>query len=232
METMERQESTTNAAPALCAVSGVSKSYGAQRVLNGVDLRIAPGERVALMGPSGSGKSTLLNCLSGIDRPDQGSIQIGGLEITSASPVELAELRRGAVSTVFQFFHLLPTLTAYENVELSLQLTGMPTPARRERVKELLAAVELSAREHAFPETLSGGERQRVAIARALAHRPRLLLADEPTGSLDSRTGEAILDLLRSLTERFDIAMLLVTHSDATARVCQRVIHMRDGKIG
>lgn len=216
----------------LCRVHGLHKAFGPQAVLNGVGFEIAEGEQVALMGPSGSGKSTLLNCLSGIDRPDRGSIDIAGLEVTIASPGELAELRRGTVSTVFQFFHLLPTLTAFENIELSLQLTGMPGKERQQRVAELLDAVGLSSHSKAFPETLSGGERQRVAIARALAHRPRLLLADEPTGSLDTQTGEAILDLLSQLTEQFNIAMLLVTHSDETARICQRTIHMRDGKIG
>jgi ABC-type lipoprotein export system ATPase subunit len=184
------------------------------------------------MGPSGSGKSTLLNCLSGIDLPDRGSISIAGLEVPSASPGELAEMRRSTVSTVFQFFHLLPTLTAFENIELSLQLNGMRAAERHKRVDELLCAVQLSSHANAFPETLSGGERQRVAIARALAHRPRLLLADEPTGSLDTKTGESILTLLRQLTEQFSIAMLLVTHSDETARICRRTIHMCDGKIG
>jgi ABC-type lipoprotein export system ATPase subunit len=216
----------------LCRVEGVYKAFGSQPVLNGVELEIAEGELVALMGPSGSGKSTLLNCLSGIDLPDRGSVIIAGLEVTAASPGELAELRRGAVSTVFQFFHLLPTLTAYENIELSLQLTGVPAAARQERASELLDAVQLSSHAQAFPETLSGGERQRVAIARALAHRPRLLLADEPTGSLDTKTGESILTLLRRLTKQFSIAMLLVTHSEQTARICGRTIHMRDGKIG
>lgn len=216
----------------LCRVEGVYKAFGLQSVLNGVVLEMAEGEQVALMGPSGSGKSTLLNCLSGIDLPDRGSISIAGLEVTAASPGELAAMRRSTVSTVFQFFHLLPTLTAFENIELSLQLTDMPAAARQGRVAELLDAVQLASHAHAFPETLSGGERQRVAIARALAHRPRLLLADEPTGSLDTQTGESILDLLRQLTEQFNIAMLLVTHSDETARICQRTIHMRDGKIG
>ncbi|MDF7823271.1 ABC transporter ATP-binding protein [Pontiellaceae bacterium B12227] len=216
----------------LCTVSQVYKSYGSQSVLNGVDFEIHEGEQVALMGPSGSGKSTLLNCLSGIDRPDQGSIEIGGLEITSASAAELAEMRRGTVSTVFQFFHLLPTLSAFENIELSLQLIGVSPRDRRSRVEELLEAVQLSSHADAFPETLSGGERQRVAIARALAHRPRLLLADEPTGSLDTQTGDSILQLLSQLAGQFNIAMVLVTHSVDAARICQRTIHMRDGKIG
>jgi ABC-type lipoprotein export system ATPase subunit len=194
-------------------------------------MSISAGEQVALMGPSGSGKSTLLNCLSGIDQPDRGSINIAGLELTTARAGELAGLRRGCVSTVFQFFHLLPTLTAYENIELSLQLTGMPARERRDRVEDLLEAVQLTSHTQAYPETLSGGERQRVAIARALAHRPRLLLADEPTGSLDTQTGAAILDLLRQLADRFSIAMLLVTHSPEATRICQRTVHMRDGRM-
>lgn len=216
---------------ALCVVKEVHKAYGTQSVLNGVGMQIAEGEQVALMGPSGSGKSTLLNCLSGIDGPDRGTIEIAGLELTSASAGELAGLRRGIVSTVFQFFHLLPTLTAFENIELSLQLAGMSAPDRKNRVRELLEAVQLTSHADAFPETLSGGERQRVAIARALAHRPRLLLADEPTGSLDTQTGDAILDLLSGLAKEFNIAMLLVTHSLEATRICQRTIHMRDGRI-
>lgn len=216
---------------ALCVVKEVHKAYGAQSVLNGVEMQITEGEQVALMGPSGSGKSTLLNCLSGIDGPDRGRIEIAGLELTTATPGALADLRRGVVSTVFQFFHLLPTLTAFENIELSLQLAGMSASDRRIRVAELLDAVQLTSHADAFPETLSGGERQRVAIARALAHRPRLLLADEPTGSLDSQTGTAILDLLSKLAKEFNIAMLLVTHSLETTRICQRTIHMHDGII-
>jgi ABC-type lipoprotein export system ATPase subunit len=215
----------------LCTIKDVHKAYGSQSVLNGVTLSIGAGEQVALMGPSGSGKSTLLNCLSGIDEPDRGSINIGGLELTTARAGELASLRRGCVSTVFQFFHLLPTLTAYENIELSLQLTGIPARERRERVEELLEAVQLTSHTRAYPETLSGGERQRVAIARALVHRPRLLLADEPTGSLDTQTGGAILDLLSDLADRFNIAMLLVTHSPDAARICRRTVQMRDGRI-
>ena len=215
----------------LCAIEDVHKAYGSQSVLNGVTLSIDAGEQVALMGPSGSGKSTLLNCLSGIDEPDRGSIKIGGLELVTAPAGELARLRRGCVSTVFQFFHLLPTLTAFENIELSLQLTDMPSRERRERVEELLEAVQLTSHMQAYPETLSGGERQRVAIARALVHRPRLLLADEPTGSLDTQTGAAILDLLSGLADRFSIAMLLVTHSPEAARICGRTLHMRDGRI-
>ena len=234
METNLQSDKTgprTTSSKVLCSVEDVHKAYDNQSVLNGVSMSIGVGEQVALMGPSGSGKSTLLNCLSGIDRPDRGSINIAGLELTTARTGELAGLRRGCVSTVFQFFHLLPTLTAYENIELSLQLTGMPARERRGRVEDLLEAVQLTSHTRAYPETLSGGERQRVAIARALAHRPRLLLADEPTGSLDTQTGAAILDLLRQLADRFSIAMLLVTHSPDATRICQRTVHMRDGRI-
>ena len=227
----DKTESSIGSSKVLCSVKDVHKAYENQSVLNGVSMSIGVGEQVALMGPSGSGKSTLLNCLSGIDQPDRGSINMAGLELTTARAGELAGLRRGCVSTVFQFFHLLPTLTAFENIELSLQLTGMPARERRDRVENLLEAVQLTSHTQAYPETLSGGERQRVAIARALAHRPRLLLADEPTGSLDTQTGSAILDLLRQLADRFSIAMLLVTHSPDATRICQRKVHMRDGRI-
>lgn len=227
----DKTGTSTGSSKVLCSVEDVHKAYENQSVLNGVSMSISVGEQVALMGPSGSGKSTLLNCLSGIDLPDRGSINIAGLELTTARAGELAGLRRGCVSTVFQFFHLLPTLTAYENIELSLQLTGMPARERRDRVEDLLEAVQLTSHTQAYPETLSGGERQRVAIARALAHRPRLLLADEPTGSLDTQTGAAILDLLRQLADRFSIAMLLVTHSPEATRICQRTVHMRDGRM-
>ena len=227
----DKTGTSTGSSKVLCSVEDVHKAYENQSVLNGVSMSISVGEQVALMGPSGSGKSTLLNCLSGIDLPDRGSINIAGLELTTARAGELAGLRRGCVSTVFQFFHLLPTLTAYENIELSLQLTGMPARERRDRVEDLLEAVQLTSHTQAYPETLSGGERQRVASARALAHRPRLLLADEPTGSLDTQTGAAILDLLRQLADRFSIAMLLVTHSPEATRICQRTVHMRDGRM-
>ena len=216
----------------VCVISGLYKSFGNNRVLNGASMEIGPGERVALMGPSGSGKSTLLNCISGIDRPDRGEVLLGGVRLSACLPSQSALLRREVVSTVFQFFHLLPTLTAYENIELSLQLSGTGAAERKARIDELIDAVGLSSHINAYPETLSGGERQRVAIARALAHRPQLLLADEPTGSLDTRTGSAILDLLESLEDQFNIAMLLVTHSSETTRICSRTLHIRDGRIG
>lgn len=212
-------------------VSRVTKSYGLTPVLRDVSLSLDAGERVALMGPSGSGKSTLLNCIGGIDRPDGGEIIIGETALGGLDEIGLCRVRRELVSTVFQFFHLLPTLSAAENIELPLQLLGLETSERIERVATLIDEVGLTARANARPHELSGGEMQRFAIARALAIRPRLILADEPTGNLDSATGEAILDLLARLGDRHGIAMLVVTHSAAVTRICTRTLAMRDGRI-
>ena len=212
-------------------VSRVKKSYGPAPVLRGVSFSLEAGERAALMGPSGSGKSTLLNCIGGIDRPDEGTIAIGGQSLEGLDEIGLCRLRRETVSTVFQFFHLLPTLSAYENVEFPMQLNGVSAADRAERVRDLIEEVGLSQRSAAMPHELSGGEMQRVAIARALAIRPRIILADEPTGNLDSKTGETILDLLERLSERHGIAMLLVTHSPQVTRICQRIFEMKDGFI-
>jgi ABC-type lipoprotein export system ATPase subunit len=221
---------TANSSPAL-AVCAVTKSYGARRVLDAVSFDVAPGERVALTGPSGSGKTTLLNCLGGVDRPDSGEIRLLGKRIDALSADELNLLRRGQVGTIFQFFHLLPTLTAAENIELPLQLVRVAAEERRVRVADLLQRVGLSHRADALPSQLSGGEQQRVAIARALVHRPALLLADEPTGNLDSANGENILALLRELTDETRTALVLVTHSEEAAAICQNRIHLRDGRI-
>ena len=212
-------------------VSRVIKSYGSTEVLRGVSLSLEPGERVALMGPSGSGKSTLLNCIGGIDRPDEGSIEIAGQPLGGLDEEGLCRLRRETVSTVFQFFHLLPTHSARENIEFPLQLQGVPTNERDRRVRELIEEVGLSHRAGAMPHELSGGEMQRVAIARALVIEPRLILADEPTGNLDSATGESILDLLATLGDRHGTAMLVVTHSRQVTRICRRTLEMRDGSL-
>lgn len=212
-------------------VSRLTKSYGPTPVLQGVSLSLAPGERAALMGPSGSGKSTLLNCVGGIDRPDGGEIEIEGEKLSQFDEEGLCRLRREKVSTVFQFFHLLPTLTASENIEFPLQLTGMAENERLERVAELVEEVGLGHRADALPDELSGGEMQRVAIARALSIRPRLILADEPTGNLDSTTGDAILDLLKRVSESHEIAMLIVTHSPVVTRICDQTFEMSDGVI-
>lgn len=212
-------------------VVSVSKSYGARRVLDGVSFRAAAGERVALTGPSGSGKTTLLNCLGGIDRPDTGSLTLNGHRIDQLDREALARLRREQVGTVFQFFHLLPTLTAAENVELPLQLLGVPGAERAARVAALLDRVSIAHRATALPGQLSGGEQQRIAIARALVHRPALILADEPTGNLDSANGGNILRLLRELTDETRTALVLVTHSEEAAAICHQRVHLRDGRL-
>jgi putative ABC transport system ATP-binding protein len=213
------------------AVEGVVKHYGARRVLDGVSFAVRAGERVALTGPSGSGKTTLLNCLGGIDRPDAGSLTLRGERIDRLGPDALARLRRERVGTVFQFFHLLPTLSAAENVELPLQLLGVPPAERAARVAALLERVGLTARAEARPAQLSGGEQQRIAIARALVHRPALVLADEPTGNLDSASGDNILRLLRELTDETHTALVLVTHSEEAAAICHARVHLRDGRV-
>lgn len=212
-------------------VSNIAKSYDGVPVLRGVSLDLEEGERVALMGPSGAGKSTLLNLIGGIDRYDDGEIEIGGRALGGLNEEERCLLRRESVSTVFQFFHLLPTLSAFENIEFPLQLKGMGEKERLDVVRALLAEVGIDHRSGALPHELSGGEMQRVAIARALAVRPRLILADEPTGNLDSKTGEAILDLLETVGDRYSVAMLVVTHSPAVTRICSRTLEMSDGRV-
>jgi putative ABC transport system ATP-binding protein len=215
--------------PLVLQACGVSKSYGDRPVLRNVSFELHAGQRLALTGPSGSGKTTLLNCLGGVDRPDSGSITLHGEALERLSSDALARVRRRRVGTVFQFFHLLPTLTAFENVEFPLQLIGVPAGQRRRRVQSLLDRVNLTTRAEAFPAQLSGGEMQRVAIARALVHQPDLILADEPTGNLDTVNGGNILALLHELTEETRTALVLVTHSLEATRICQRTIHLRDG---
>ena len=213
----------------LLNLQSVRKSYGRRPILDGVTFGLAAGERVALMGPSGSGKSTLLNCIGGIDRIDGGEIRLEEKAIHEMSAEALSRMRRRQVTTIFQFFHLLPTLTAAENIEFPLQLLGLAAAERAERVSRLLAAVGVDHRADALPEKLSGGEMQRVAIARALAPEPSLILADEPTGNLDTATGESILDLIEELSESLGFALLLVTHSGEATRICGRILHLRDG---
>jgi len=209
----------------------LSKSYNGRVVLNDVALTVKPGERVALTGPSGSGKTTLLNCLGGVDRADAGELLFENRPMGNMTGEELARLRRQRMGTIFQFFHLLPTLTAAENVEFPLQLNQVLRAERAERVRILLERVGVSHRADALPSQLSGGEMQRIAIARALAHRPALLLADEPTGNLDTANGANILALLQELSEEHGTALVLVTHSMEATRICNRVLHFRDGHI-
>jgi ABC-type lipoprotein export system ATPase subunit len=210
-------------------VTDANKSFGTVQVLCGVDLEIKRGERVALMGPSGSGKSTLLNCICGIEPLDRGTIKVGEHDLSTLSNQELEKLRRHSIGYVFQSFHLLPTLTAFENIEFAAQLVGMENSERIKRVEELMDFIGLTHRKEHFPDALSGGERQRVALARALIHQPSLVLADEPTGSLDTEAGSQVLELLSSLSEKQGVAILLVTHDRASTHICDRVISMKDG---
>lgn len=211
---------------------GIRKAYDDGRtrhaVLTGIDLDVAAGELVALLGPSGSGKSTLLNIIAGLDAPDGGSVEVSGADLGAMSERGRTLLRRRDIGFVFQFFNLIPTLTVLENVLLPLELTGRrDAPAAR----ALLERVGLADRAPAFPEELSGGEQQRIAIARALAHEPRLLLADEPTGNLDSATGTRVLDLLTALVRERGAAMVIATHSRDVVARAHRVLTLHDGMI-
>jgi len=199
--------------------------------LSDVELTVPPGEFTALVGPSGSGKSTLLNLIGGLDRPSSGEIRVNGLSLGGAAEQDLVRYRRERVGFIFQSFNLLPTYSALENVEAPLMLAEMPRGKRRERATELLASVGLAERMLHKPNELSGGEKQRVAIARALANRPLLLLADEPTGNLDSKTGGAILALLCDLIKAQGLTMIMVTHDPEVAARANRIIHLRDGSI-
>jgi ABC-type lipoprotein export system ATPase subunit len=208
---------------------GVGRRFEARWVLRGLDLDLAAGERVAFLGPSGCGKTTFLNLLGGLDRPDEGTILLDGEPLHLASPARLADLRRSRLGTIFQFFHLIPTLTAEENIELPLRMLAWPEARIQKRRTELVQAVGLAHRAQAWPSELSGGEMQRVAVARALAARPAVLLADEPTGNLDRASGQAVLALLAELTEQQGSALILVTHSEAAAAICHRILRMEDG---
>ena len=213
---------------------GVSRTFvvGDQPVhaLADVDERIAAGEYVSLMGPSGSGKSTLLNLLGCLDRPTSGIYRLDGREVQGLDDRELTAVRRHTIGFVFQFFHLVPRLTAAGNVELPMVFAGVPAEERRERAAAALAAVGLTDRAHHRPEQLSGGQRQRVAIARATIMRPRLLLADEPTGNLDSVSGRQVIGLLERMN-REGLTLVVVTHDPAIARRAGRVLVLADGRI-
>jgi putative ABC transport system ATP-binding protein len=219
----------------LILVDGVTKEYvrGSERisVLKGVNLEIATADFVALIGPSGSGKTTLLNLIAGLDQPTTGRVRFGGVEISRLDETQLARWRTNAVGFVFQFFHLIPVLTAYENVELPLLLLNMSARRRREQVLMVLDLVGLSHRLHHRPGQLSGGEQQRVGIARALVTDPKLVVADEPTGDLDSVKSKEILDLLQSLQRGLKKTILLVTHDPVAAARARRVLRIDKGLI-
>jgi putative ABC transport system ATP-binding protein len=199
--------------------------------LKRISLHIEPGEMVSIVGPSGSGKSTLLNIMGCLDRPTSGVVSIGGHQLAAMGDDDLTRVRRDKIGFVFQFFNLLATLTAMENVALPLHLRGWRRRKAHDRARELLNVVGLGTRVDHLPEELSGGERQRVAIARALAIHPPILLADEPTGNLDTNTGADILTLLHDLHVRFGSTVVVVTHDAAVANSCPRTIRMRDGQI-
>ena len=198
--------------------------------LDHVDLDIKPGEYLSIMGPSGSGKSTLLNILGLLDRPNSGTYWLNDADVSSLDDDALAEQRQRNIGFIFQSFHLIPRLNALENVELPLLLAGAPVAARRERAREVLDSVGLAARSDHRPDQLSGGERQRVAIGRAIVMKPGLLLADEPTGNLDSRSSEEVIDIVEQLN-RDGISLMIVTHNIDIGRRAHRHISLRDGKI-
>ena len=212
----------------------VAKRFEGKRsvtALEHVDLRIDRGEMVSLVGPSGSGKSTLLNLIGGLDKPSEGEIIIDGQAVSKLSDDELTKVRRDKIGFIFQFFNLLPTLSCLENVSIPLHLRGWPRKKTAERARELLHLVKLGNRIDHLPDELSGGERQRVAIARALSVYPPILLADEPTGNLDTHTGVEILKLIRDLHTELGSTVLMVTHDRNVAESCPRMITLRDGAV-
>ena len=213
-------------------VTGVTKRYEGKRpvqALQGVTLNIAKGDMVAITGPSGCGKSTFLNILGGLDRASEGSVVIDGIDLNGLDGDGLARLRRQKVGFLFQFFNLLPTLTALDNVALPMCLAGVRRREANARSSELLRTVGLADRLDHLPDELSGGEKQRVALARALALQPLVLLADEPTGNLDSESAKRVLSLLVELQGRFGTTIVMVTHDATAAGICRRILHMCDG---
>ncbi len=219
----------------LVSLDGVVKSYGsggaAQTVLDDLSLQIGAGEMVVVHGPSGCGKTTLLNLIGGLDRPDSGRVRACGTELTNASRPELTAYRARSVGFIFQFYNLLPTLTALENVEAGVRVAGVGREEARERSAALLGRVGLDEYGGRFPSQLSGGQQQRVAIARALAKRPRLLLADEPTGNLDESTSASVLELIRELNRETAITFLIVSHNPSIARSGDRVVRLSHGRL-
>ncbi|MGV9497543.1 ABC transporter ATP-binding protein [Streptomyces sp. NPDC003642] len=211
-------------------LDAVTRTYGAVTALDGVSLALPAGSFTAVMGPSGSGKSTLLQCAAGLDRPDSGTVTVGGTELTGLSERRLTLLRRERVGFVFQAFNLLPSLTAEQNVALPLRLAGRRVP--KARVREALEQVGLADRSRHRPGELSGGQQQRVALARALVTRPAVLFGDEPTGALDTRTGREVLGLLRGMVDREGQTVVMVTHDPVAAAYADRVVFLVDGRIG
>jgi putative ABC transport system ATP-binding protein len=210
---------------------GLSKKYGPLEVVKGVSMSVDAGEFVCLVGKSGCGKTTLLSLLSGLERPTKGDVVLNGKKINGASEDELALFRRENVGFIFQSFNLIPTLSAWENVALPLFPLKMTGEERRARATELLDQMELGHRMDHRPSALSGGEKQRVAIARALVNRPKIIFADEPTGNLDSATGDAIMEILNRLNKKEGVAILMVTHEAELAKKADRLVRMHDGEV-
>ena len=221
--------------PSALRLEGLRRSFreGEQlhEVLQGVELDVGEGEFVALLGPSGSGKSTLLNLIAGIDVPDAGGVDVDGVALHLLSERDRTLFRRDRMGFVFQFFNLIPTLTVEENLLLPLELAGRTGPEDRDRAYALLDEVGLGDRRTSWPDRLSGGDQQRVALARAVAHRPALILADEPTGNLDRRTGERVLDLLVRLVGEVGTTLVMVTHSEGAAARAGRLLDLVDGRL-
>ncbi|HUK21618.1 MAG TPA: ABC transporter ATP-binding protein [Gemmatimonadales bacterium] len=222
-------------AAAIIDIRGLSKSYRrdsmAIPVLRNVTLQVPEGEFIALMGPSGSGKTTLLNLIAGIDRPTEGSLSVGGTDVTRLGESELAKWRARHIGFVFQFYNLIPVLTAYENVELPLLLTSLSKADRRQHVQTALSLVGLADRVEHYPRQLSGGQEQRVAIARAIAPDPTIIVADEPTGDLDRQSAEEILTLLERLNREFKKTIVMVTHDPHAAERAHTVRHLEKGEL-
>ncbi|MBE0425609.1 MAG: ABC transporter ATP-binding protein [Nitrospirae bacterium] len=206
----------------------VEKYYGNNRVLKGINLEVRRGDFVSVMGSSGSGKSTLLNLIGGMDRPEKGRIFVDGSEISAYNDEQLTLYRREKVGFIFQFFNLLPNITVFENIAMPLLLNGSDD---EKKVFEFIKRVGLEGKENEYPYKVSGGEQQRVAIARALIHEPEIILADEPTGSLDSETGKMIMDLITQLAEEKGKTVILVTHESYIAEYAQRIVRIKDGII-
>jgi ABC-type lipoprotein export system ATPase subunit len=215
----------------ILAGEGLSKKYGSLEVVKDVSMNVDAGEFVCLVGKSGCGKTTLLSLLSGLEKPTKGDVVLNGKKINGASEDELALFRRANVGFIFQSFNLIPTLSAWENVALPLFPLKMTAEERRRRATDLLEQMEMGHRMDHLPSALSGGEKQRVAIARALVNRPKVIFADEPTGNLDSATGDAIMDILHGLNKKEGVAILMVTHELDLAKRAERLVRMRDGEV-
>jgi putative ABC transport system ATP-binding protein len=213
----------------------LTKTYtegkSSRTILSNINVTFDTGDFVLLLGQSGSGKSTLLNLVSGLDAPDQGEVLVNGVTINRLSDSQRTRFRREHIGFIFQFFNLIPTLTVFENITLPIQLNGGLTKPKAEHVQNLLARVDLTHRQHAFPDRLSGGEQQRVAILRAIAHNPTLLLADEPTGNLDEDTGRTIIELLLELTRQANKTLIMATHNPEIIPLADKVYRIKHGEL-